>query len=77
MHTNIAASRRCSRPPRVPASPRQPPIGTVAIPDIKTATATTSGLFLGTIAAGGTLGILIPPSINMVLYGVHVGHCGR
>ena len=26
-------------------------------------------LFLGTIAAGGTLGILIPPSINMVLYG--------
>ena len=27
-------------------------------------------LFLGTIAAGGTLGILIPPSINMIVYGV-------
>ena len=26
-------------------------------------------LFLGTIAAGGTLGILIPPSINTILYG--------
>ncbi|MCO5066615.1 MAG: TRAP transporter large permease [Rhizobiaceae bacterium] len=27
-------------------------------------------LFLGTIAAGGTLGILIPPSIPLILYGV-------
>ena len=27
-------------------------------------------LFLGTLAAGGTLGILIPPSINMVIYAV-------
>ena len=27
-------------------------------------------LFLGTIAAGGTLGILIPPSITMVVYAV-------
>jgi C4-dicarboxylate transporter, DctM subunit len=27
-------------------------------------------LYLGTLAAGGTLGILIPPSINMVVYGV-------
>ena len=26
-------------------------------------------LVLGSIAAGGTLGILIPPSINMVVYG--------
>jgi tripartite ATP-independent transporter DctM subunit len=26
-------------------------------------------LFLGTLAAGGTLGILIPPSINMIVYG--------
>jgi len=26
-------------------------------------------LFLGTIAAGGTLGILIPPSIGMIVYG--------
>jgi C4-dicarboxylate transporter DctM subunit len=27
-------------------------------------------LFLGTIAAGGTLGILIPPSINLIIYGL-------
>ena len=27
-------------------------------------------LFLGSIAAGGTLGILIPPSINMIIYAV-------
>lgn len=26
-------------------------------------------LFLGSLAAGGTLGILIPPSINLILYG--------
>jgi tripartite ATP-independent transporter DctM subunit len=26
-------------------------------------------LFLGTLAAGGTLGILIPPSINLIIYG--------
>ncbi len=28
-----------------------------------------SGFFAGTIAAGGTLGILIPPSINLIVYG--------
>lgn len=28
-----------------------------------------AGLFAGTIAAGGTLGILIPPSINLIVYG--------
>src|SRR6266849_6108467 len=27
-------------------------------------------LFLGTIAAGGTLGILNPPTLNMIVYGV-------
>ncbi len=27
-------------------------------------------MLLGTIAAGGTLGILIPPSINFILYGL-------
>jgi C4-dicarboxylate transporter DctM subunit len=27
-------------------------------------------LFMGSIAAGGTLGILIPPSVNLILYGV-------
>ena len=32
------------------------------------------GLFCGSIASGGTLGILIPPSINLILYGVPDGH---
>jgi C4-dicarboxylate transporter, DctM subunit len=44
-------------------------IGTVAIPEIKKYNYS-EPLFLGTIAAGGTLGILIPPSINFILYGL-------
>lgn len=43
-------------------------IGTVAYPEIETRKYNES-LFLGSIAAGGTLGILIPPSINLILYG--------
>jgi len=44
-------------------------VGTVAIPQIKRF-GYHEPLFLGSIAAGGTLGILIPPSINLVIYGV-------
>ena len=44
-------------------------IGTVAIPQIERR-GYNEPLFLGTIAAGGTLGILIPPSINLILYGL-------
>ncbi len=44
-------------------------IGTVAIPQIRKR-GYNEPLFLGTIAAGGTLGILIPPSINLILYGL-------
>ena len=44
-------------------------IGTVAIPQIARRRYN-ERLFLGTIAAGGTLGILIPPSINLILYGL-------
>src|SRR5918994_7060273 len=44
-------------------------IGTVAMGEIKKH-GYSERLFLGTIAAGGTLGILIPPSINMIVYGV-------
>ncbi|MFM9939965.1 MAG: TRAP transporter large permease [Hyphomicrobiaceae bacterium] len=44
-------------------------VGTVAIPEIKKR-GYNEALFLGTIAAGGTLGILIPPSINFILYGL-------
>ena len=42
-------------------------IGTVAIPALKKRGYDTN-LTLGTLAAGGTLGILIPPSINMIVY---------
>ncbi len=44
-------------------------IGTVAVPEIDRR-GYNERLFLGTIAAGGTLGILIPPSINMIVYGL-------
>ena len=44
-------------------------VGTVALPLIKKH-GYNERLFLGTLAAGGTLGILIPPSINMIIYAV-------
>jgi tripartite ATP-independent transporter DctM subunit len=44
-------------------------IGTVALGEMERR-GYSERLFLGTIAAGGTLGILIPPSINMIVYGV-------
>lgn len=43
-------------------------IGTVALPSLK-ARNYPMPRALGTLAAGGTLGILIPPSINMIVYG--------
>lgn len=44
-------------------------VGTVALPLVKQH-GYNERLFLGTLAAGGTLGILIPPSINMIIYAV-------
>ncbi|MBX9942985.1 MAG: TRAP transporter large permease [Reyranella sp.] len=44
-------------------------VGVVAMPQIKIRRYD-EPLFLGTLAAGGTLGILIPPSINFILYGL-------
>lgn len=44
-------------------------IGTVAMPEMERYKYN-QPLFLGTLAAGGTIGILIPPSINMIIYGV-------
>src|SRR5678815_4989496 len=43
-------------------------IGTVALPPLY-ARGYSMRASLGTLAAGGTLGILIPPSINMIVYG--------
>jgi len=46
-------------------------VGTVAIPELK-AHKYEPKMIYGSLAAGGTLGILIPPSIIMVLYGALV-----
>jgi C4-dicarboxylate transporter, DctM subunit len=68
IHTNIAASAIFAATYGSSVATAAT-IGTVAIPN------TDKGgynrpLFLGSIAAGGTLGILIPPSINMIIYAV-------
>lgn len=44
-------------------------IGTVSLPEIEKR-GYNERLFLGTLAAGGTLGILIPPSVALIIYGV-------
>ncbi len=44
-------------------------VGTVAIPEMEKRRYN-ERLFLGSLAAGGTLGILIPPSINLIIYGL-------
>ncbi len=43
-------------------------IGTLALPQAKKY-GYNEALFAGSVAAGGTLGILIPPSINLIVYG--------
>ena len=44
-------------------------IGSVAIPALEKRGYDTT-MTLGSLAAGGTLGILIPPSVNMIIYGM-------
>lgn len=68
MHANIGASTLFSATSGSSVA-TSATVGTVAIPQIKKHGYNES-LFLGSLAAGGTLGILIPPSINLVLYGV-------
>ncbi len=43
-------------------------VATVALPQMRKH-GYSEKLFLGSLASGGTLGILIPPSINMIIYG--------
>ncbi|MDO6388382.1 TRAP transporter large permease [Uliginosibacterium sp. 31-12] len=43
-------------------------VGTVALPSLRARNYRMSDA-LGSLAAGGTLGILIPPSVNMIVYG--------
>jgi len=68
MHTNIAACAMFAATSGSSVATAAT-IGTVALGEIRKR-GYSEQLFLGTIAAGGTLGILIPPSINMIVYGV-------
>lgn len=68
IHTNIAASAIFAATSGSSVATAAT-IGTVAIPNMDKG-GYNRPLFLGSIAAGGTLGILIPPSINMIIYAV-------
>ncbi|KPK95353.1 MAG: hypothetical protein AMJ94_00215 [Deltaproteobacteria bacterium SM23_61] len=68
MHTNIATCAMFAATSGSSVATAAT-IGTVAMGEIHKR-GYSEQLFLGTIAAGGTLGILIPPSINMIVYGV-------
>ncbi len=68
MHSNIAASSMFAAVSGSSVATAVT-IGTVAVDQIA-GHRYNERLFLGSIAAGGTLGILIPPSINLVVYGV-------
>lgn len=68
MHANIGSSAlfasMCGSSVATAAT-----VGTTAMPQMNKYGYNPS-LFLGTLAAGGTLGILIPPSINLIVYGL-------
>lgn len=68
MHSNIAA---CATFAAVSGSSvaTAATIGSVALPEFRTR-GYREELVLGSLAAGGTLGILIPPSITFIVYGV-------
>jgi C4-dicarboxylate transporter DctM subunit len=68
MHSNIAA---CATFAAVSGSSvaTAATIGSVALPEFR-ARGYQERLVLGSLAAGGTLGILIPPSITFIVYGV-------
>ena len=68
IHTNIAASAVFAATSGSSLATAAT-IGTVAVPNMDKG-GYNRPLFLGSIAAGGTLGILIPPSINMIIYSV-------
>lgn len=68
MHTNIGASAMFAATSGSSVATAAT-VATMSLPNIERYGYRPS-LFLGTVAAGGTLGILIPPSINMILYGV-------
>ena len=68
MHSNIAACTMFAATSGS-SSATAATVGTVAMGQVRKYKYN-EGLFCGSIASGGTLGILIPPSINLILYGV-------
>ena len=68
MHSNIGACAMFAATSGSSAATAAT-ISTVSLPEMKKHGYNAS-LYTGSLAAGGTLGILIPPSINMVVYGV-------
>lgn len=68
MHANIGASTLFSATSGSSVATAAT-VGTVALPQLKRH-GYNEPLFLGSLAAGGTLGILLPPSINLIIYGV-------
>lgn len=68
MHTNIASCALFAATSGSSVATAAT-ISTLAVPNMRRY-GYDQPLFLGSLAAGGTLGILIPPSINMILYGV-------
>ena len=68
MHSNIAACTMFAATSGS-SSATAATVGTVAMGQVEKYQYN-EGLFCGSIASGGTLGILIPPSINLILYGV-------
>lgn len=67
MHANIATSMMFSATSGSSVATAAT-VGTIALPQAKKL-GYDDRLFTGSIAAGGTLGILIPPSINLIIYG--------
>lgn len=70
LHTNIAASAIFAAVSGSSAATAAT-IGTVAIPELEKR-GYDRKLLLGSLVAGGTLGILIPPSLSMIIYGAFV-----
>lgn len=68
MHSNVAATALFAATSGSSVATAAT-IGTISIPNIERRRYNPA-LFLGTLAAGGTLGILIPPSVNLIIYGL-------
>lgn len=72
LHTNIVASGMLAAVSGSSVATAAT-IGTIAIPALEHRKYD-QRMVLGSIAAGATLGILIPPSINLILYGAMTGN---